>query len=131
MPAALQGSPYRGHPLLPQKQGLAATGQLANISKTAGFGSVSALLEKNPKAQALALVAPKAGTASGASAGDAAAAAGTAGNPSTSADGSPGEGGEEQQGGKKQKQQRKRPAAQAELRDESELGERPCPMPVS
>ncbi|GAB4815020.1 hypothetical protein N2152v2_002066 [Parachlorella kessleri] len=122
-----------------KKQGLAATGQLANISKTAGFGSVSALLEKNPKAQALALLAPKPGTAPGAGGGEAAAAAGTAGHPATSAaaagaataaGGGVQEGGEEEQGGKRQKQPRKRPAAQAELRDESELGERPRPMPA-
>ena len=32
-----------------KKQGLQATGILANIAKSAGFGSVSQLLEKNPK----------------------------------------------------------------------------------
>ena len=34
-----------------QRQGLGATGILANLSRAAGFDSVSALLEKNPHAQ--------------------------------------------------------------------------------
>lgn len=46
--------------LVPQKAGLSATGQLANVSKTAGFGSVSALLQKNPNAKALPALERKA-----------------------------------------------------------------------
>jgi hypothetical protein len=40
-----------------KKAGLEATGILAKVAKTAGFGSVSELLKKNPKAQALHLMA--------------------------------------------------------------------------
>ena len=43
--------PAAAPPARAQKAGLEATGQLANVSKTAGFGSVSALLQKNPKAR--------------------------------------------------------------------------------
>lgn len=43
-----------------QKQGLEATGILAGVAKTAGFGSVSELLEKNPTARSLSMLAPAA-----------------------------------------------------------------------
>lgn len=43
-----------------QKQGLEATGILAGVAKTAGFGSVSELLEKNPTARSLSMLAPTA-----------------------------------------------------------------------
>lgn len=42
-----------------QKRGLEATGILANVCKTAGFGSVSDLLEKNPSAKRAILNIPK------------------------------------------------------------------------
>lgn len=38
-----------------QRQGLEATGILANVAKTAGFGSVSELLVQNPNAKALSM----------------------------------------------------------------------------
>ncbi|KAK2076518.1 hypothetical protein QBZ16_001044 [Prototheca wickerhamii] len=43
-----------------EKQGLEATGILAGVAKTAGFGSVSELLEKNPTARSLSMLAPAA-----------------------------------------------------------------------
>ncbi len=42
-----------------QKRGLEATGILANVCKTAGFGSVSDLLQKNPTAKRAILDVPK------------------------------------------------------------------------
>jgi hypothetical protein len=93
-----------------QKQGLEATGQLANVSKTAGFGSVSALLAKNPNAKALALAAPK---------------------PKDAAEGAEGAGGAPKKEAQQQQRQQRKRLAERELQDESELGDRPCPMPVS
>ena len=42
-----------------QKRGLEATGILANVCKTAGFGSVSDLLQKNPTAKRAILDVPR------------------------------------------------------------------------
>ena len=42
-----------------KKQGLQATGILANIAKSAGFGSVSQLLEKNPNVSVMSLSTKK------------------------------------------------------------------------
>lgn len=96
-----------------QKQGLTATGQLAGVSKTAGFGSVSALLKKNPNAKALA-TAPKPKQVQ------------------QEGSGEEGEGGSSAAGeGAQKKQGQRKRQPEAELRDESELGPRPCAMPVS
>jgi hypothetical protein len=95
-----------------KKAGLDATGILAKVARSAGFGCVSDLLAKNPRAKALHMAQRDAATAAGGS-GAGGSGAGGAGAPAPP----------------RPKPKAKAPAADA-LVDDAALGPRPAPMPA-
>ncbi|KAL4448632.1 hypothetical protein ABPG75_005851 [Micractinium tetrahymenae] len=105
-----------------KKQGMQATGQLANIAKKAGFGSVRDLLERNPNAKAIQL--PRAPSGGAAADGEAGEAAGE-GGPASKQAGVP--------GAARKRAPRRKPstaaAAEQELIDDEALPPREQPMP--
>jgi hypothetical protein len=96
-----------------KKAGLDATGILAKVARSAGFGCVSDLLAKNPKAKALHMAQRDAAAAAGGS-GAGGSGAGGAGAPAPP----------------RPKPKAKAPAAVA-LVDDAALGPRPAPMPAA
>jgi len=101
-----------------KKAGLQATGILANVAKTAGFSSVSDLLQRNPNAKA---IHHKNKTDAAAIEANAAAAAGQPGSSKTPTTDT---------NKKKRKTGVSQPGKDITLVDDSTLGERPAPFPA-